>query len=226
MKNILLTLCFLLFLIGNSLMAQTGIRFGFKAGYTLATQYGTLPSDIPYEVDSSPRNGFTGGILLYFPITEAFGVQQEFLFVNKGSKQQITMTQPLVSTSTVYKINYLELPILFRYTFVNIGSFGIFGSSGFGLSVLLNGKYAVDGVVDMGGNQVPFSESGDTDGLDKFDYNFIYGLGVKFDLFKKNGFFDYRQTIGWNTLMMPTSEGQEPAPLRNQTYTFTLGMYF
>jgi len=45
---------------------------------------------------------------------------------------------------------------------------------------------AVDGVVDVGGISVPFRESGNTDGLDKFDYSFIYGLGAKFDLFNKD----------------------------------------
>lgn len=36
---------------------------------------------------------------------------------------------------------------------------------------------------------------------------------------------EYRFTIGWNTLMMPTFEGEDPASLRNQDYIFTWGMY-
>ena len=228
MKNFSIVLFLLAFFWSGSLSAQskTGIRFGLKAGYSLGTQYGTLPPNLPYEVDSDSRHGFTGGILLYFPITEAFGVQQEFLYTNKGSGQNITMTQPPLSTSTDYKLNYFELPILFRYTFVNVRDFGIYGSTGFGLSMLLNGDYKVDGTIDMGGGPVPFTESGSTDGLDKFDYSFIYGLGFNFNLLNQKWFFDYRQTIGWNTLNMPTSEGGEPAPLRNQTYSFSLGIIF
>ena len=228
MKKLTIALFLLTLFWSGSITAQsqTGIRFGIKAGYSLATQYGNIPPDIPYDVDSDARHGFTGGILLYFPITEAFGVQQEFLFTNKGSGQNITMTLPPVSTSTEYKINYFELPILFRYTFLNIKGFGLYGSTGFGLSMLLNGEYSVNGVVDMGGNQIPFEETGNTDGLDKFDYSFLYGLGFKFNLLNRNWFFDYRQTIGWNTLNMPTSEGEDPAPLRNQTYSFSLGIIF
>lgn len=226
MKKVMIALFFLFFVSGSILMAQTGIRFGVKAGYNVGTQYGTLPPDLTYEVNSDSRHGFSGGIFLLFPITDAFSVQQEFLYVNKGSRQLITMTQPPLTTTTTYNINYFELPILFRYTFAKIGDVGFFGSSGFALSVLLNGDYNVDGVIDMGGGPTPFNESGSTDGVDKFDYNFIYGLGVKFNLFNQNVFFDYRQTIGWNTLLMPTSAGGEPAPLRNQTYTFTLGIYF
>jgi len=224
MKRIIIAGFIVLFFWSNALFAQTGIRFSLKAGYIMATQYGITPPNIPYEVNSHPRHGFTCGFLLYFPITEAFGVQQEFLYTSKGSRQDITMTQPPVSTSTEYNINYFELPMLFRYNFLKIGNVGIYGSTGYSLSMLLNGKYSVDGVIDMGGIKVPFGEKGKTDGLDKFDYSFIYGLGLNFNLFNKKCFFDYRQTIGWNTLMMPTSEGEDPAPLRNQTYSFTLGM--
>jgi hypothetical protein len=207
------------------LIAQTGMRFGFKAGYNIATQYGIKPADLSYEVDSDPRNAFTGGIVLFFPVTEAFGVQQEFLYSQKGSGQNISMTQPPMTTSTDYKINYFEMPLLFRYNFVNIGKLHLYGSSGFVLSVLLDGKYSVDGMIDMGAAKVPIKESGNTDGLDTFDYSFIYGFGFQMPLLKKDCFFDYRQTIGWNTLQMPTSAGGEPAPLRNQTYTLTIGMY-
>lgn len=224
MKKALLILFFLAFLISNT-MAQTGINFGFKAGYNLATQYGTLPADNTFEVSSDARNGFSGGIFLFFPITEAFGVQQEFLYSQKGSRQQVI--QPGIKISSEYNIDYFELPILFRYNFINIGKVRVYGSSGFGLSMLLKGEYAVDLVVETPGGPLALPpESGDTDGLDGFDYSFIYGLGVKFELFDQNCFFDYRQTIGWNTLMMPTGAGGDPAPLRNQTYSFSLGIYF
>ena len=224
MKKLFIALFLVSFFWSSSLSAQTGIRFGFKAGYSLASQYGITPADLSYEVNSDPRHGFTGGLILYFPITDAFGVQQEFLFTTKGSGQDVTLTQPPVSTSSKYKINYFEIPIVFRYNFINIGDFGIYGSSGFGLSMLLSGEYKMDGSIDMGGGPIPFSESGNTDGLDTFDYSFIYGLGLNFNLFQQKCFFDFRQTIGMNTLMMPTSEGEEPAPLRNMTYSFTLGI--
>lgn len=227
MNKTLLSISFLLFIAGSSAMAQTGIKVGLKAGYNIAMQYGIKPANLEYEIDSDPRDGFAGGILLYFPITEAFGVQQEFLYVQKGSSQHVSLAIPPVNSSSEYKINYFELPIIFRYTIVNIGSVGLYGSSGFALSMLLSGEYAVEGVFDAGeGNLVPFGEEGDLEGLDTFDYSFIYGLGVKFNVFNVDWFFDYRQTIGWNTLLMPTFGGEEPAPLRNQSYTLALGMYF
>ena len=59
-----------------------------------------------------------------------------------------------------------------------------------------------------------------------FDYSFVYGLGTDFKLLNKDFFFETRMTIGWNTLAMPNATGADPIPLRNQAYTFTLGLYF
>jgi hypothetical protein len=209
----------------SSLLAQTGVRFGLKGGYSLSTQYGIKVPDIPYSVHTYYRSGLAGGILVYFPITESFGVQQEFLYVTKGSREDIAMTTLPVETHTEYDLNYFELPFVFRYTFVKLGDFKIYGSSGFALSILLNGESRLDGTFDPGGAMVPFSESTKLEGVDIFDYGFLYGAGVDFNLFNKNLFFEYRFNIGWNTLMMPTSSGQDPAPLRNQDYTFTVGIY-
>lgn len=226
MKITLLILLLAFPFLYSSVQAQTGVKIGFKAGYNLATQYGITPADISYEVDSDSRNGFTGGMMLYFPVTDDFGVQQEFLFTQKGSDQLVSMTIPPISTTSQYKLNYFEMPVVMRYTFVHIGNLGVYGSTGFALSLLLDGEYDVNGLIDMGPVQVPIEDSGDMDGLDEFDYSFVYGLGVRFPLLNQDCFFDYRQTIGWNTLMMPTSEGGEPAPLRNQSYSFALGIYF
>ena len=226
MKKIVYIILFAALFLNSSLTAQTGIRFGAKGGYSLSTQYGINVPDIPYTVDSQWRHGFAGGVFAYFPITESFGIQQELLYVTKGSREDITMLTQPVKTHTVYNLNYFELPFLFRYTFVKLGNVKIYGSSGFALSILLDGQSKLNGTVDVGGGtQMPFSESTKLEGVDIFDYGFLYGAGMDFKLFKKNCFFDYRFNIGWNTLMMPTSKGQDPAPLRNQDYTFTFGIF-
>jgi hypothetical protein len=226
MKNFKYALLLFILIINNPMSAQTGARFGFKGGYSMSTQYGIRVPDLPYTVKSHLRHGLAGGVLIYYPITESFGVQQELLYVTKGSRQDISMTTLPVETHVEYDLNYFELPFLFRYTFVKLGNFKIYGSSGFALSILLNGESRLDGTVQMNdGSLVPFSETTKLEGVDIFDYGFLYGAGVDFNFLNKNCFFDYRFNIGWNTLMMPTASGQDPAPLRNQDYTFTLGIY-
>jgi hypothetical protein len=216
---------FLLLLQNTFLMAQNGAKFGFRAGYSLATQYGILAPEIPYTVDVHYRHGLAGGLLIYYPVTESFGIQQEFLYVQKGSAEDIALKDRPIRTRTEYDLNYFEIPVVMRLAFVRVKGCNIYCTSGFALSILLNGEYRMSGVAEVKGVPLAFSNTNKIKSVDIFDYGFLYGAGVERKIFGKRCFFEYRFTIGWNTLMMPTAEGEDPAPLRNQDYCFTLGMY-
>ena len=216
---------FLLLLCTTSLIAQTGVRFGFKGGYSMALQYGITPAEMEYTVSTSFRRAAAGGLVVLYPITESFGIQQEFLYVMKGSRHDIGIPEQSVTTHTVYDLNYFEIPVVFRYTFVHLGAFKVYGTCGYALSILLNGKLQSDGTVDVEGSPAYFKYADQIRGVDVFDYSFLYGLGVEAPFLGKDWFFAYRFTIGWNTLQMPTFPGEPPAPLRNQGYVFALGMY-
>ena len=228
MKKIACSLFFLALLFSGSLSAQTGARFGLKTGLSLATQYGITPADDIYKVETSSRKAFAGGIFVYFPITESVGIQQELLYAMKGSGQDVTITTPFnINTVSEYKLNYFEMPIVIKYKFVNIKNIGIYGSTGIALSLLINGEYNITSTINTGAPPlIVTEESGDMAGLDTFDYSFVYGAGADFKLLKKDFFFEYRMTVGWNTLAMPNASGADPVPLRNQDYIFALGLYF
>jgi hypothetical protein len=228
MKKICYSLLLLAFMCYGSLSAQTGVRFGLKAGLSLATQYGIKTADDTYKVETSGRQAFAGGIFVYFPITESVGIQQELLYAMKGSGQDVTITTPVnINSVSEYKLNYFEMPMIVKYRFVKIKNVGIYGTTGIALSLLINGDYDITTTIDTGAPPlIVNNESGNMDGVDTFDYSFIYGAGVDFKLFKKDFFFDYRMTIGWNTLAMPNVTGADPVPLRNQDYVLALGLYF
>lgn len=215
----------LFFLLVNENFAQTSVRFGFRGGYSMSTQYGIDPVELEYTVTSYFRHALAGGFLIEYRLTDTFGIQQEFLYVMKGSREDIGVIEQDVTTYTSYNLNYFEIPIVFRYTFLELGEVKLFGAVGYALSILLNGESRLDGSVEQDGDQIPFTYSTELEGVDIFDYSFIYGSGVEFPLFGKDCFFEYRFTIGWNTLMMPTYPSEDPAPLRNQSYNFTLGVY-
>jgi hypothetical protein len=228
MKKITCSLLFLAFLCCGSITAQTGARFGLKTGFSLATQYGITPADDIYKVETSSRKAFAGGIFVYFPITESVGIQQELLYAMKGSGQDVTITTPYnINTVSEYKLNYFEMPIVIKYKFVNIKNIGIYGSTGIALSLLINGEYNITTTINTGAPPlIVTEESGDMEGIDTFDYSFVYGAGADFKLLKKVFFFEYCMTVGWNTLAMPNASGADPVPLRNQDYIFALGLYF
>jgi len=145
----------------------------------------------------------------------------------KGSRQDVTISVPVnLNTVSDYDLNYFEMPIILKYKFVRIKNFGIYGSTGIALSLLLNGEYNITSTINMGGPPIIVEESGDMKGLDTFDYSFVYGAGTDFKLLNKDFFFDCRMTVGWNTLAMPNASGADPVPLRNQDYVFAVGMYF
>jgi len=227
MKKLTCISVFISLLFIGSLNAQTGVRFGLKAGYSLGTQYGIKPADDIYTVDSNIRNGFAGGLLIFFPITESVGIQQELLYAMKGSGQNVTITQPVnINTVSKYNLNYFEMPMIVKYQFVKIKNLGIYGSTGIALSLLMKGEYSITSTINVGGPPIISEESGDTKGLDIFDYSFVYGTGADFKLLNKDFFFDIRMTVGWNTLAMPNATGADPVPLRNQAYVFSVGTYF
>ena len=227
MKKFTCLLLFISFQFLGSVNAQTGVRFGLKTGYSLATQYGITPADNTYIVDTDSRNGFAGGVFAYFPITESVGIQQELLYAMKGSRQNVTINVPVnINTVSEYNLNYFEMPIIIKYKFVNIKNFGIYGSTGIALSLLMNGEYHITSTINMGGPPIILKESGDMKGLDTFDYSFVYGAGTDFKLLNKDFFIEYRMTVGWNTLAMPNASGADPVPLRNQDYIFAVGLYF
>lgn len=227
MKKFTCILLFISFLFLGSVNAQTGVRLGLKTGYSLALQYGISPADNTYKVDTNSRNGFAGGVFLYFPITESVGIQHELLYAMKGSGQNVTITQPFnINTVSEYELNYFEMPMIVKYRFINIKKLGIYGSTGIALSLLMKGEYNITSTINAGGPPVIVEESGDTKGLDIFDYSFVYGTGADFKLLQKDFFFDIRMTVGWNTLAMPNATGAAPVPLRNQAYVFAVGTYF
>ena len=216
---------FLLFFQNTFLMAQQGVKFGLRAGYSMATQYGIIEPDIPYNVDVYYRHGLAGGLLIYYPVTESFGIQQEFLYVQKGSAEDIALKDRPINTRTEYDINYFEIPMVMRLTFARIKNCKIYLTSGFALSILLDGEYRLNGAADFEEGLLTFSDTNKINGVDIFDYGFLYGGGAEGIVFGRQCFFEYRFTIGWNTLMMPTVKGEAPAPLRNQDYIFTVGLY-
>jgi hypothetical protein len=227
MRKITYVFLFMSFLFFGSANAQTGVRFGLKTGYSLALQYGISPADNTYTVDTDNRSGFAGGVFLYFPITESVGIQQELLYAMKGSRQDVTINTPVnINTVSEYNLSYFEMPMIIKYKFLKIKNFGIYGTTGIALSLLLDGDYDITSTINMGGPPIVVPESGDMKGLDTFDYSFVYGAGTDFKLLKKDFFFDVRMTVGWNTLAMPNASGAEPVPLRNQDYVFAIGMYF
>jgi len=219
--------------------ALSAFSAGLKLGPVFAQHTGTEERDSDYTVASDWRTGLSGGVFVYWPVTERFGLQQEVLFSQKGSRQEIGVEILELPTTldVTYEMDYIEIPILMRFTWLDTRWADVYSLMGTALSLKINDRYVLEGVLDDGEQVVPISAEADMSEVDMFDYSFVYGLGCELEAWQRTLVFEYRFTTGWNQLMMPTYAyvpfGDEeiliendPVPLKNQTHSLMFGICF
>ena len=214
-------------------------RLGIRAGLNFSQHTGTHERDAEYEVRSEWRDGLTAGFFLYWPVTRRFGLQQEVVYTQKGSRQTIGVEILEIPTEldVTYELDYVELPLLLRFTWLRMDGSALYSLTGTALSLKVRGRYALEGLIDDGDQTVPLRAAGDMSEVDMFDYSFVYGAGWEFEALGALLQLEYRFTVGWNSLSMPTYAyvpfdeeeiliDNEPVPLKNQTHCLTLGICF
>jgi hypothetical protein len=219
---------------------QRNFSFGVRGGIAFAQHTGIEERDSEYDVHSEWRIGLTGGVFIHWPITSRFGLQQELLYTQKGSSQKIDVEILEIPTTldVTYEADYIELPLLMKLTTFEWRRGSLYSLMGTGLSLKVQDHYELSGEVDDGEEVVPLRADADMSEVEMFDYSFVYGTGYEHDFGSHRLLIEYRFTIGWNTLYMPTYAyvpfgddeeiliENEPVPLKNQTHSITLGIRF
>ncbi|HPF00226.1 MAG TPA: porin family protein [Bacteroidales bacterium] len=101
MKKIL----FLFLLILTLQSSAQSFRGGFRAGLTGSQVDGD-------NLSGFDKAGLTGGFMVAIPLNEFSDLAMEMLFVQKGSRRNPTKDNNL--TKYVMRLNYIEVPVLFR----------------------------------------------------------------------------------------------------------------
>jgi opacity protein-like surface antigen len=136
-----------------------------KAGLTSSTVKTKVDEEgIEIEVaDTKIKLGFTVGVGLNIPITKAFSLQPELNFIQKGfssewdSDEEGIVIGTLASKSKL-TLNYLELPLLAKYTFnISKSSTQFFVEAGPSLALGVGGKAKIDNVISDGNNSTKIS---------------------------------------------------------------------
>jgi hypothetical protein len=107
MKKTLL-LAALFFLFYQSQAQINNVKFGLKAGASLATMNfnkGVPPP--PATISNSWKPGFVAGLWMRVPILEQLSVQPEYLYTYVPGKNSATNNQ--------YTMSYVSLPVVFNY---------------------------------------------------------------------------------------------------------------
>jgi hypothetical protein len=223
----------------NEQRVLTPITFGIKAGFSLSQHSGVKERDSEYTVSSEWRKAGGIGVFLHLPITRRFGLQQEVMYVQKGSRQDITVDILDIPTvlHVTYDMDYIEIPVLLKFKWFIWEKTELYSLAGWALSFKVNDRYTLEGEVDDGTETAPVYADSDMSEVEMFDYSFIYGFGLEFSLFRIPMLIEYRFAIGLNSLQMPTYAyvpfGNEeiliendPVPLKNQNHLLMLGITF
>lgn len=215
------------------------LSFGIKLGGGFAQHVGTEEREQEYAVSSGWRTGVSAGVFFHWPLTSRFGLQQELLYSQKGSRQDIGVDILEIPTTlnVTYDADYIDIPVMARLTMLNWENGELYSMSGTAMSLKLRGSYSLEGTLDDGTEVIPISAEGDLSEVDMFDFSMVYATGIEFMTGVGRIQAEYRFSMSWNTLLMPTyayvpfGEEQllvenEPVPLKNQSHSIMLGIRF
>jgi hypothetical protein len=179
------TTILIVFLSISTTLASAQIWYlGIKAGPTLSN----YKSKTPWKEASNL--GYTFGAVGYRQMTANIGIGVELQYIQKGYFHKIcnTITDRL-------KAQYIEVPIVFDYTFIIPGlkNFKVHGNLGIYTAYWLSGKYQTEGF----DTDEP-SEDFDFDKSNAKRFDFGPNVGGRLEYFLNNGSFslDLRYELG------------------------------
>jgi hypothetical protein len=169
-----------------SVNAQTS--FGAKAGVNVAKLIGDVP-------DNESLIGFNAGLFAEITLADSFYIQPELFYSTQGG----TFDFPIIG-STDLKLNYINLPIMFKYDVAN--------------------RFYLEA-----GPQVGFLVAADLGDLDVKDSYETTDFGVNFGLsygFTEKIFAQARYNIGMTNIVKDNGDDK----VSNAVMSFSLGYKF
>lgn len=208
MKKLIVAMIAISLLVGvSSVFAQTAVTGltgkGIKAGLNLAKFTGADKPD-----DSKMYLGFTAGGFITYAFTDLFAVQPELLFSMKGNKIDVA------GVTGKTKLNYIEVPVLFKVLLSGGGNFKPNFYAGPEVSFLLSAKQEMD-------PEPPGFVEDIKDNIKSTDFGLIGGVG--FDYLLGTGSnkvtVDIRYDVGFSKL----DDSGSDLDYKNSAITFLVG---
>jgi len=197
------------------------ITLGAKAGLIESNITGT-PKE--WEDAKSYRTGFTGGLVLNYAFNDAFSLQPELLYTSKGVTSNLY--EGIVSVDVTASFDYLELPVLAKYTFLTDRKFRpcVFA----GPSV----AYSVGSELEI--SSWPAAVSVDVSSLTHVsDFGLIAGAGFGYEVGGGVLTFDARFERGFTNVIMSgdfeingSTQTISVDDFKNYGFAFTVGYMF
>lgn len=140
--------------------------------------------------DYSSRMGFGIGLVADRQLTEQLYLRAEPMFLQKGSKLETS------SITAKYKVNYIEVPVMFKYLFQNSAPFTPYAMAGPSFGLLTTAKFDIkDG-----------REQNEEDNTSSFDFGVGFGGGVNYPYKNKTFFAEIRYLLGLTNINKESDE--------------------
>ncbi len=200
--------------------AAPKLAFGIQGSFTLTNHWSTQEKSGNYAVVSSVKNGFAGGLVSILQLSRIFSLEADFLFVEKGSNQTITIPGfPYGNIKVTYKLNYAEIPVLLRTHPFPAAKVQFSTAIGPSISFLTSKRYSYR-ISVLG------TEEKEIQGLPSTDFGIVFGSTLNIPANIVTLRIDYRYSMGFVDLTLPTGPGFPEIKLRNYGHYLMFGLMF
>ena len=181
----------------SALVALTGgvvrageISYGAKVGVIMANLTQT-PAE--WEQEQEYKAGFMGGVFLNYAFNEHFSLQPELLYTQKGVRDNLY--DGFISIDLTASFDYVELPVLAIYTFLEEGGFRPFIYGGPNVSFTVSSELELSASI--------LSTTVDFSSLTHVtDFGLVAGGGVEYPFGKGTLLMDARFQIGFTNVIL------------------------
>ena len=218
MKTSIETMClFIALTFTISYLPAQNTSFGGRIGINSATVDIEDPSGLSVQPNS--RVGLDIAAVVNVGVTEAFSIQPELHFIQKGFKLKLDFFGDEEETNT--NLNYLEIPVLAKYAFGSESIQGfILGGPALGFGLSGKTKFKSSGQEDK--EDVNFGSNEDE--LKTVDFGLAIGGGLGIPASTGLFFIDVRYLLGLANLS--NEEGTGASTLKNRGVNVALGILF
>lgn len=203
--------------------ALGGINSGSLSADTenLASGSATGIGSISGNIDGGKTDGIAG-LFVMVSFTDYLGARIEGLGTMKGGKGDVSGT--ILGTNFTgelfYKLNYVELPILFVGSWPASQNFTLRGFVGPAIDFLANAKIELKATTDSGASGS--DEEDISEAIKGTAFNGVIGAEGAFTLGGVNLLLDVRYTLGFSNVM----DDLVPFEIKTNTLSFMFGLGF
>lgn len=157
----------LLFGICLSILCSMPLTAQFSGAVTMGFSTNQINGD---GIAGYNKLGWTGGIMIFYPIKETIDIGLEFLYTQRGSAPSISVSKTINDEFSVH-LEYLEIPIIARYKdwYVEDENF---------YKAFLEGGLSLGYLFKADTDNIYFE--GSVEDFNQYDLSYIFGLGFNF----------------------------------------------